>query len=219
MVKFKILILIFILTSLQVLGQDKEDVSEDVKMLLFSSAEFDALRATNSDFENMIFVLQNHFDNFNYTYSDNLELSMPVHKDGITWNYEIRIYKLPNINSEMQARWLIRYEELGSEIWIRASGYIVNDLKVFFDYLKRHRVCNRKIKQIIKEWCNSSSLFNELNWDCLFDGYRKNNVKADCFKSVFYISQNDSSYGFTPLTGKELNSVFSRTPLYGYFLD
>ena len=77
-------------------------------------------------------------------------------------------------------------------MWIRISGYRECDLKVFFDALKKRGLSNREISEMVDLWRNSNELFREIDWDCLMNGYFKNNTHSNCYVSnanIWYMAR------------------------------
>lgn len=78
------------------------------------------------------------------------------------------------------------------DLWIRISGYRECDLKVFFDALKKRGLSNREISEMVDLWRNSNELFREIDWDCLMNGYFKNNTHSNCYVSnanIWYMAR------------------------------
>ena len=159
----------------------------------------------------------NHFEYLEVERSSIASLFKPGMTDSISSKYLIRIYKLPNENSENQSRYLMWYKDFSSEVWLRIGGYIENDLHLLFDYLRGQKINKRQLREMIQKWSEVDDIFKEIAWGCLFKGYLTRSTQYDCYRAVFYITLNDTSIGFNRLNDKELNSTFSRIPLYGRF--
>lgn len=219
MLKTGLIFLIFCTLIFQAFCQSENEVEDGIKMLLFSSIESDGGGATKGTLREWIEVAKNHYDYLNYEKTSKIILYKPEKSDSIMGEYQIRMYKIFSENSENQSRYLIWYKDFTSEVWLRSAGYVENDLHLLFKYFRKQKFSKSEVKGMIEEWKAADEMFNELNWDCLFKAYLKGNIKYkyDCFKSVFYIRAIDISIGFDPVTDKELNSTFSRMPLYGGF--
>lgn len=208
------LILVFCFNSK---SQDSYVVSEDTKMLLFSSVENDGTGATKGTLDEWMKFAQNRYEYFDIEFSPRAVFYKPSMSDSISGEYELRLYKLLSVNSEHQSRFVIWYKDFSSEVWLRVGGYVENDLHLLFDYLKVDKINKKMLKGMLQNWVLSDPLFGELDWDCLLKGYIKNSTRFHCFKSAYYIFVNDTSVGFDPLKEDQLNAGFSRMPLYGRF--
>lgn len=202
---------------MQLFAQSEHEIDEDIKMLLYTSVEYDGNRGTKTDFEKWLNIRKNHYDYFNIEMSSIKTFYKPVLSDSIMDKFEIQLYKMEDINSKEQARYLMWYKDFSSEVWVRISGYVENDFHLLLKYFRKPKINKSKLRRMIQEWKSSDEMFKELDWDCLFKGSLKGHSKSECFRSAFYIKMNNASVGFDPLMEKELNSIFSRMPLYGRF--
>ena len=76
------------------------------------------------------------------------------------------------------------YFELAEDVWLRLTGFSESYVKLLFDYLTKD--CKLKmndIKYMINTWKHGDDMFDEINWDCLIDGYLKNDTNRECFLS------------------------------------
>lgn len=210
--KFNFFVLLFFI----VFNTKSQDISESVKMMLYTSVVEDGTNPYNGKWENWIAFLENNYKNFEYKSSKWYSGYMPS-KEGIDYyKYQIQIFKMPFHNLSSGVRYLLHYKDISIDVWLRVGGYVENDLKIFTEYLKKKSLKNKEIKKLFFEMQSIGFIYNELEWECLLNGCFKENTKDDCFKSVFYEFYNERSIGLNPLKDRDLNSCFSRVPLYGY---
>lgn len=212
-----IFLLIFCSLLGQLHGQPENNIPDEIKVLLFSSIEYDGNKGTKKSFNEWLELTKNHFEYLDFEYSTIMDFYKPVGTDSIMGKYEIQVYKMPSENSEKQARYLMWYKDFSSEVWLRVGGYIENDVHLLFQHLKDEKITRRKLKKMLNEWESTDSILAELDWFCLLKGYKKNSTKADCFMSSYYLDVNDLCFGCSPLSKNQLNSTFSRLPFYGHF--
>jgi hypothetical protein len=196
-----------------------QSTDENIKVLLYTSVVTDGGKAYSIDWDKWRSVLKNNYEHFTFKSSNWDTLFLPDKENIEYYKYQIKIYKLPNDNSESQDRYLLHYKDISSNVRLRLAGYVENDMKVLFKYLESKSINKKQLKKLIKDWANLNDLFSEVNLDCILEGYFKNSTKSDCFKAVYYIEVNDFTIGNVPLEKNELNSCFSRIPLYGYFKE
>lgn len=213
-----IIILIFCLVLFNSSKQPNNAIDEDVKMLIFTSVINDGHGASLTTFDKWVDLRKNNFNLLEIETTSNKTFYKPNISDSIKGKYEIQVYKVPDNNSQLQSRYLIRYKDFGNQVWLRAAGYVENDMNLLFNYLQQQKIKKSEIKVIIQEWNKSDQLIKELNLEEIFKGYINNNTDSKCFISAYYIRINDCSIGFEPLKEHELNSVFSRLPVYGHFM-
>jgi len=216
MIKKTIFFICFYACILSSFSQTKAEVDEEIKMFLFTSVESDGYYASTMKFEKRINILKNHFDFMKYENTTKIGFFKPNNQDSIIGAYEIQLFKILDINSEKQSRYLLWYKDFYSEVWLRASGYVENDMNLLFKYLIKEKISKKNIKKMISEWNNSDKMFLELDLNCLFKDYLKGKTITECSKTVFYIKINDSGT-YKRITKNERYSTFSRFPLYGRF--
>lgn len=211
-----VILLLYILCS-PLGAQDEVKLSEEDKMLLFTSVEYDGNTATNTTFKKWVQVIENHYRYLKVEHSPVILLHKPNMLGSINGKYELKLYKILSQNSESQSRFVLWYKDISSEVWLRVGGYVVNDLHLLFNYLRDDNVTKRQLKEVMQSWQTQNSLFAEVDWECLLRGYKKNNAKSECFRSAHYVLSNDLCINCKPLNDEQLNSDFSRLPLYGGF--
>ena len=186
-------------------------------MLLFTSVECDGNTAIDITLENWFQLKENHYKFLQVERSSLEVLYKPQMSDSISGEYELILYKILSQNSENQSRFVLRYKDMWNEVWLRVGGYVENDLHLLFNYLQGDGITKSKLKEIIRDWETLNSLYTEVDWECLFIGDKKNSTKSECFKSAYFVDVNDFCINCNPLTKDQLNSNFSRLPLYGSF--
>lgn len=85
--------------------------------------------------------------------------------------------------------------ELKDDVWVRLTGYTESDIKLLFDYMiNDQRLTMDDIRYMIDCWRKGDEMFAELDWDCLIDGYLKNDTRQDCYFSWAKINTLTSIY-------------------------
>lgn len=213
------LIAITIFFVFRVSAQVDNTIEEKTRLFIFTSIESDGPRAFNGEtWDNWMKLFENHYKYLNIESTGVLNFVIPFSTDSIADSYSLELFKVLDNNSKNQSRYLFKYKDFNNTVWLRVSGYIENDLNLLFDYLKRKKISKKQLNQIVNEWNSSNKIFEELNLQCLFKGYLNHNTSSECFRSVFYIKKNDASYNEL-LKGIDLNSKFSRAPLYDIFRE
>lgn len=210
-------LLLFLICVLTTRVYAQVDPEEDIKMLLFTSVQNDGGGASTGNLMDRLEILKNNYELFKVDFSPDLIFHKPDIEDSIRGEYKLKLYKILSYNSEDQHRYLLRFRDFSSEVWLRVGGYVENDIHLLFDYFKEDRIKGKKLRRMLLEWTSSDPMFPELDWECMYKGYRKNSIKSACFRSAYYVFINDSSIGFDTLRKDQLNGVFSRIPLYGRF--
>ena len=187
-------------------------ISQEIKMILFSSVETDGAYIYNMNFDKMNSVLSNHYEFLEIKMSSQEEFIKPRAADSISGRYLVRLYKIINYDSGRMSRYLLHYIDFNNNVWLRVGGYVENDLKVFFDYLISQGISRKQLKGILERWEESDSIYKELDLACKLNGYFKNSTNSDCFYSVFFITKNKVSLNGNRVSEK---SCFSRCPLSG----
>lgn len=218
-------ILIFIVGVLfgntTVYGQSDSILKEEIKVFVFMSIEMDGSYKYNIEkWDGLLPVLKNHYDNLQVEVSDVYSFVLPNSRDTIGDGYTLQLFKIACDNSRNQSRYLLRYDGFEGVLWLRVAGYVENDMKVFFDYMITKGARRRDLNRIVEAWENAASLFKEIDFKCLLNGYKKNRTSSDCFVAVSYVDRIDSSVGFDPIRKNDVYAVFSRIPLYdGVFIS
>lgn len=96
-------------------------------------------------------------------------------------------------------------------LWIRISGYQESDIKPFFDALRRQGMKKKDLVYMIEKWCESDSLFDEIDWQCIIEGYFKNNTHSNCYISNAYLFRDI----LQPDSMHDIYAIFSKNALYG----
>ncbi|MCR5193335.1 MAG: hypothetical protein K6D59_08530 [Bacteroidales bacterium] len=201
----------------------QERYSELDKKILFLSCLMDETTLNNYAIDDYFEYYQKRtsceYDTFHFFASPRISLHFYHNDTNHTGDlYYIQIFKIPQHYMDY---YVIKFDSHNTVLnysgsnWIRVSGYRENDLKIFFDNLVNRFNINR-LSCMIQQWVESDPLFNELDWNCLLDGYKDDNTNGDCYKSNTYIRHSNASIGFQPFRGG-INAVFSRISLYGYF--
>jgi hypothetical protein len=195
-------------------------IDQEEKMLIFTSVKTDGGYVYKKGIDEWNEKLKGNFNKLEIKKSKLLRFCLPESLDTIRTNYSIQLFEIFDFNSEQQSRFLLKFSDLRNYVWLRVDGYVENDINLLFDYFLKQKIKKKDLKTIVKEWEGADKLFKELTLLCKVEGYLKGNSEFPCFKSVFYIKKNDSVIGIEgPLEKKELNSKFSRIPLYGWFRE
>jgi hypothetical protein len=214
--KIMVLTVLILLKSTIAYCQSDHNVNEETRAFIFMSIEIDRPYGYNIvKWEDMLKVLKNHHDFLQIDTSSIFNFILPKSLDSIADGYSLQLYKMVSVNSRKQSRYLLRYDGFEGIIWLRVAGYVENDLKVFFDYLRKKGVKKKDLKKIVEEWEDSDFLFKEIDFKCLLKGYTRNQTSSDCFIAVSYVEVNDLSIGFDPISENDIYGVFSRIPLIG----
>lgn len=140
MFKFAITIVLLCFNYLGLKAQALTELSAEIKMLLFTSVEYDGHAATNGTLKNWIEVRENHYNFLQVEQSPLIVLYKPQMLDSISGKYDLILYKILCQNSENQSRFVLRYKDISSEVWLRVGGYVENDLHLLFNYLKDYGI-------------------------------------------------------------------------------
>ncbi|MBP5548491.1 MAG: hypothetical protein J6X58_06355 [Bacteroidales bacterium] len=132
--------------------------------------------------------------------------------------YSVQLFK---IHQDYSSYYVLRFESTNNKvvhfedtIWIRVAGYTECDLKIFFDRLLQKGMSMNRIRTMIDTWCKEDPLFDELDWNCLINGYLNGKTEGDCYKSNIYAKLNALCINcYRVLSGD--NCSFSRIILYG----
>ncbi len=199
MIKFNITILLLFISCSIFNAQNNSDLSEESKVLLFTSVETDGNSAIDLTYKKWLDLIENHYEYFNvkFTPIEVFYKSENLYTKGE--KYELKLYKILCINSENQSRYVLWYKDISSEVWLRVGGYVENDFHLLLNYLKEDKIYKKKLKSMFQEWRSTDSLFAEIDWECLYSGYKKNSTKSDCFRSAYYIHINDACINSDPL--------------------
>lgn len=196
----------------------QNSLDEQTRSLLFMSIEIDRSSTYGKlTWDRLVELLKNHHDYLQVESSDNLNFVLPNSRDTFKDFYTLQIFKINSENSRSVSRYLLKYVDFDGEVWLRVSGYIENDMKLFFDFLREKGVKKKHLMKVVEEWRDSNSIFKEVDFSCLLDGYYNNRTTGDCFIAVAYVNLLDLSIGFDPLGENNINAIFSRVPLLGYF--
>ncbi|BDS09822.1 hypothetical protein [Aureispira anguillae] len=194
-------------------------LDERTKMLLFTSIEADGNYGCKITWDDWVKTLENHYEYLKIEHTHSKKFILPKNLDTIGTSYRLQLFKIKSFNSENQSRFLLQYTKtsLRNNVWLRVDGYVENDLNLLFDHFIRQGTKKKDLKIILQEWEKSDELYKELDLFCKLKGYLNRKKELSCFKSAFYIGINDATIGASPLKENELNSPFSRVPLYGFF--
>ncbi len=217
MFKIKIIIILLFISCSVFNAQNNSDLSEESKVLLFTSVETDGNSAIDITYNEWLDLIENHYEYFDVKFTPIEVFYKSETLDSIGGKYELKLYKILSYNSENQSRYVLWYKDFSNVVWLRVGGYVENDFHLLLNYLKEDKRYKKQIKKMFQEWRSTDSLFAEIDWECLYSGYKKNSTKSDCFRSANYIFLNNTSFGYDPLREDQLNSIFSRVPLNGYF--
>lgn len=111
---------------------------------------------------------------------------------------------------------------LRDEVWLRLSGFVESDIKLFFDYLMMNQELGftmEKIRSMIVDWCAGDDMFGELDWECLIKGYLSNNPQGRCYRSWSKLFNSIVNHvSDRQIEDQEINSTFStQYPMIGMF--
>ena len=214
------ILLLFI--SIEVNAQSKSQ--DDERKILYISSLIDEVSLNSYSlsrlFDKYIFKADTCFSNFKYELSEKLRLHFSNNELIKHDIYSVQLFK---IASSHYPYYILCFNSSNSinytfadDLWIRVSGYVENDLKIFFDRLKEKGMSNDMIKSMISLWCEKDSLFAELDWDCLFEGYELNDTKRECYISQKYYRHYASCVNCkNHVVNRNIYSSFSRIILLG----
>ena len=160
----------------------------------------------------------------NFTYECTKPLAIPTSrfiKDSLMdyEKYTIQLFKIKR--TRIPSYYIMRIASCDTylfsfpeELWIRICGYRESDLKVFFDALKKRGVTNNEISEMVESWCDANELFREIDWNCLMNGYFKNDTHSSCYASGSNIWYKARYLG----EKNDIYAVFSSKPLAGILL-
>ena len=212
------LLQVFLLSGLSFLfGQKQATIPEEIKTLLFSSVESDGNNPHELKIEDWLRIARNHYEFLEIEVSPEATLYKPGVRDtGRNW-YKVRLYKVICENSENQSRYVLFFQDFSSKVMLRVAGYVENDIHLLLEYLSYDGVTFRMWYKIISDWNSSDPLFNEIDWGCILEGAKRRKANSDCFISAYYVLRNDLCVNCELLKKNQMNSNFSKLPLWGRF--
>ena len=214
--------LIFFFTPMCVYAQ--QSGIDNGKKILYLSYVFDEVSLNNylveSYFEKCVTNADSCYRVFEYNCSRPLHLHFSKREEILTDNYTVQLFKIPRsfypyyllyFNSSSSSKYRF-YDNL----WIRVAGYAENDLKIFFDVLKEMGMSVENIYSMVDDWCQRDSIFAELDWNCLIEGYEKKDTHRDCYiSSIFDLHYRACVNCWYSVVGKNIYSSFSRIIFLG----
>lgn len=136
------------------------------------------------------------YDMFKYDCTPILEIPVSEYRHDPMQDYEkykIQLFRIQT-SSQLRPYYVLKMYScntilfsLPETIWLRVSGYKECDFKIFFDALKRQGMRINDFKIMVNQWMLSHKMFEEIDWDCILNGYRKNNTHGDCYLSNSYL--------------------------------
>lgn len=160
------------------------------------------------------------YDDFSYECTQPLDVPVDTFSNTPEfWNYKIQLFRLKKYHKPYY--YLLKVNpcmslhfDIGDTLWLRISGYQESDVKVFFDFLRKQGVKKRDIIDMVDEWKKADEMFREIDWDCILNGYFKNNTHCRCYLSwskLYY----ERSHWKSSRTETEAYADFSKKPLGG----
>lgn len=199
----------------------QSNIDDNTKKILYLSLVIDEVSLNsynlNNTFDLLVNNVEEEYKDFEYETSGEIAHNFSTYGNP-SHIYFVQLYKLKNGNPYYVLRFnsskSLRYKFF-DDLWIRISGYSVSDLKVFFDKLIEMGMTMEKLKTMVAEWQEKDTLFKELDWGCLLEGYEKNDTQQDC-----YISNVLSGHKAACLNCKhevtDIYAIFSKIILKGH---
>lgn len=210
------------MASIPLVSRSQSGVSESVKKMLYLSVIFDN---ANYEYENVETAFENitsveKYNQFCYQSSKILDVYTSEKIKDKYHKYRVCLLKIPTkVGVPYYVLWMLPCQTLDfsfdSDLWIRISGYRENDIKVFLEGLQKQGINIEKIKKMIDSWKSGDSMFSEIDWDCLLEGYQTNNTQSDCFISEFFLLDKWSCIGCQQFEQGYIYAGFSRKLLGG----
>lgn len=192
----KIVYLSYLIDDISLNSHNIDMYFEDVVINSRLSYETFPIETSNS-------ILFHFFGNDNYEYD----------------TYSVQIFKIPD---SQVPYYLMKFDSKKSKyynfistLWIRVSGYTLCDLKVFFDKLQEKGMDPDQIRTMTTMWGTFDAMFNELDWECLWAGYEKNETTRDCFLSQKKVHANRLCIGCSGEKSVDEHTTFSNMILLG----
>lgn len=196
-----------------------------VKKLLYHSFVCDRKYALPDNYVIQFDNYYSDFEKFRYFKSEKLELHISPYsrRESRADVYSIQLFKYYGQPDEPYFVLKIErcqniYFHLDEDVWIRVSGFSESDIKLLFDFWgKDQKLTIEDIRNMVDSWQQGDGMFNEVDWDCLIDGYLTNNIKRKCYLSWSKVNLEASVYG-TDICPSilDLHSSFSEShPLCG----
>jgi len=168
--------------------------------------------------------IENHTQSIAYIYehtefysSNTISCMMPISTNDSSMNsYNLQLFKIVPNFSDKYALYMLKYEYyLGTycKVWLRASGYVENDMNLLFDFFMKHGVKKKQLFNMIEEWEMKDEMFKELDLKCILNGYLKNNTSKECFNSSNRVFRNILCMNC--VVYDKVYSNFSRIPYSG----
>lgn len=198
---------------------------DTVKKILYMSYIMDEVSLNSHSLELMFNSLvtdsDTSFKDFYYESSEQLELHFFNDESFNRDKYTVQLFKIPR---EFYPYYVLYFNSSTSfffsfwdNLWIRASGFAENDLKLFFDGLQEIGMSMDRIKAMINIWRKRDPLFNELDWNCLIEGYESNDTQKECYVSHTYFTHDRACVNCThAVSNHNIYSTFSRILLIGF---
>lgn len=208
----------------QIITQSNTVSTDSVKNFLFLCwLKESTFQCPVENFDKDLTLINKYYSEFDYSTTGELTLPVSHWLDSIfpsdpTILHSIQLFKIKT-NSNYPPYYVLKINPSQNvefayytELWLRISGFYENDIKIFFDNLLTQGMSYIDIQRMIEVWCDSNPMFQEIQWDCLFDGYKNNNTQKDCYLSnemLFYSARN-TIHGYF-----DTHAIFSRIPLSG----
>lgn len=217
-----IIFLSLVLVQNHLTAQNKE--KELTKRILYLSYITDEVSLNTYTFDyifnKMVANADSFYNDFQYESTEPLHLHFTNREEIYTDKYTVQLFKIHQL---FQSYYILSFNSSSSlrnsfsgTLWIRVAGYIENDLKVFLDSLREKGMSMEEIRSMIELWCQKDSLFDELDWNCLVDGYEQNNTNADCYISSVLIRHDAACVNCKyEVYEDDIHSRFSRIILLG----
>lgn len=192
-IKRIILSVICVFTYLSGNCQQLEPQSDSlaIKKMLYHSMICDTKCTLPDDYAIQFNGYCSNFERFTYQTSKKLYLHTKPYSPSES-NLDVYSVQLYKFYTDSQEPYFVMkfdrcrslYFELAEDVWLRLTGFFESDVKLMFDYLTKDRKLKMNdIRYMINSWRHGDDMFNEVNWDCLIDGYLKNDTNRECFLS------------------------------------
>ncbi len=219
------LIILFSLLSNTPYSFAQKDRLEKEKKILFLSCLIDETSLNgcplDSTFDYWVNNVKSEYQSFGFEASKRLNLHYWGSDEYDRDVYSVQLFKIPQENISY---YVLRFESTNNivvhfwdTVWIRVSGYTECDLKIFFDRLIQKGMSIDRIRSMINVWCKEDPMFDEVDWNCLINGYIQGKPEGDCYRSNIYSMLNALCIKCNIVLSGD-NSTFSRTILYGYIM-
>lgn len=194
-IKKTILVAAFFLAYSVCVGQQEKSQldSVSIKKILYHSLVCDQISILPYYYINTFDNYYLQFDKFRYYKSKKLRLHTKPYspKESNYDVYSVQLFKFYGFGGDgpyyvltIDECYDCLHVQIKEDIWVRLSGFTESDIKLVLDYvINDQNLTMDDIKYMIDCWRQGDELFNELDWDCLIDGYLTNDLRRKCYMS------------------------------------